>query len=252
VRTAVYFAAKDSVCKVVQVTSPNPGDGKTTLVSNLAVSIAQSGKRVVLVDADFRRPRVAEVFGLSAESGLVSVLTDQAEVKDVIRSTPVAGLSILACGPIPPNPAELLNSPRFKELMALLREDYDFVLVDTPPLLAVTDPCIVTACVDGVVLTIRLSKHDRPDAERAKEILDNLSVPVLGIVVNGVGREHHYGGYSGTYAYGYGYADSHTRSDSTAEWPNGNDGKAAPAPDPRRSSAKPARRGFLGRLFHWS
>ena len=101
----------------------------------------------------------------------------------------VPGLFVLPCGPLPPNPAELLTSPRFKEVLDELRAQYDFVLVDTPPLLAVTDPCVVAPRVDGVVLTMRMSKKSRPKAERAREILSTLGVKVLGVVVNGVTAE---------------------------------------------------------------
>lgn len=199
VRTALYFNTRGEGHKVIQITSPNMGDGKTTLSTNLAVSIAQSGKRIVLIDADFRRPRINKVFGLSNDIGFTTVLTGQCELREAIQQTMIPGLMLLTCGPIPPNPAELLTSLRFKELIDELREQFDFVLIDTPPLLVVTDPCVVAPRVDGVLLTIRVAKNGRPVAERARDVLNSLGANVLGVVVNGINL------YTGSYGYGYGY-----------------------------------------------
>ena len=138
--------------------------------------------------------------------GLASVLQGQAEPGDGTQPSGVPGLSVLPCGPIPPNPAELLTSPGFKKLLKAMREQYDFVLVDTSPLLAVADPCIVAPCVEAVLLTVPVSKNSRPHAERAKEILETLDINVLGIVVNRVDLHTGAGRYDG-YAYGY-YGDA--------------------------------------------
>jgi UDP-GlcNAc:undecaprenyl-phosphate GlcNAc-1-phosphate transferase len=196
-RTALYFSTRGERHKVIQVTSPNMGDGKTTLAANLAVCIAQSGKTVVLIDADCRRPRLHRLFGLSSEMGLTSVIVGECGPQEAVRPTAVPHLSVLPCGPRPANPAELLTSPKFEELLNELRGTYDFVLVDSPPLLAVTDPCVVAARADGVLLTIRVSKNGRPAAERAKEMLAALGANVLGVVVNGTGKE------AGAYGYSY-------------------------------------------------
>jgi succinoglycan biosynthesis transport protein ExoP len=208
IRTALYFSTRGEGHKVIQITSPNMGDGKTTLSSNLAVSIAQSGKQTILIDADFRRPRLHKYFAVPSEKGFASVLTGQCDLRDAIQPTVIPGLSVLPCGPIPPNPAELLTSPRFKELMDELREQYDYVIVDTPPLLVVTDPCAVAPRVDGVLLTMRVVKNGRPIAERAKDILLSLGAKPLGIVVNGVAMTGPSGiGYGYGYGYGYGQYD---------------------------------------------
>jgi capsular exopolysaccharide synthesis family protein len=199
VRTSLYFSTRAGGHKVIQVTSPRAGDGKSTLAANVAISVAQSGKRTLLIDADLRKPRAHKLFGLSPETGLAAVIRGDCPAADAIQATEVPGLSILPCGPIPPNPAELLTSPRFQELVQELRDQYDFLLIDTPPLLAVTDPAVVTPRVDGVLLTLRLTKNGRPDAERAKGILDTLGAPVLGCVVNGMAARGQ--GYA---AYGYG------------------------------------------------
>jgi polysaccharide biosynthesis transport protein len=213
VRTALFFSTRGEGHKVIQVTSPDMGDGKTTLAANLAVSIAQSEKKIILIDADLRRPRIHKLFGLSNECGLSGYLTNEAELSDLVQESGIPGLSILPTGPTPPNPAELLSLPRFREFLEQLRHKYDFVIVDTPPLLAVTDPCAVAPHVDGVLLTIRLSKNARPHAQRAKEILATLGAPVIGIVVNGVssnnGSGYGYNAYSYGYAYGYGYGQGY-------------------------------------------
>jgi capsular exopolysaccharide synthesis family protein len=206
VRTALCFSMEDKQQRVIQVTSPNMGDGKTTLVANLGISIAQMGRSVLLIDADLRRPRLHHVFGLSADLGLTSVIQGSAELNDAIQESRIPGLSILPSGPVSPNPAELLISPRFKELMGAIGTKYDFVLVDTPPLLAVTDPCVVAPCVNAVLLNIRVSKNARPNAERAKEILSTLGITVLGVVINGVsagGGASAYGSYYRRQGYGY-------------------------------------------------
>jgi polysaccharide biosynthesis transport protein len=202
-RTALYFSTRGERHKVIQITSPNMGDGKSTLAANLAVCIAQSGKTVVLVDADCRRPRLHRLFGLRAELGLTSVIIGECGPQEAVLPTAVPHLSVLPCGPRPTNPAELLTSPKFEELLHELRGQYDFVLVDSPPLLAVTDPCVVAARADGVLLTIRVSKNGRPAAERAKEMLAALGANVLGVVVNGIGKE----------AAAYGYSYRHYRYD---------------------------------------
>ena len=206
VRTALYFSTRGGGHKIIQVTSPNPGDGKTTLAANVAVSIANSGKRVLLLDADFRRPRVHKLFGMDDSVGLSEVIAGTVEVADAVRETSVEGLSVMVCGPRPDNPAELLTSASFQELIEVLREKYEFVIIDTPPVLAVTDPLAVAPRVDGVLLVIRLAKSARAATRRALESLDSLGANILGVVVNGVGGGSRYGGYGySSYKYGRGY-----------------------------------------------
>jgi capsular exopolysaccharide synthesis family protein len=237
VRTALYFSNSAEEQQVIQITSPVKGDGKSTLAANLAVAIGQSGKRVLLIDADFRRPRLHKMFGLANGKGLASVIAGTAPLPEAIQKTVVQGLSLLPCGPLPPNPAELLTSPRFKELVTALREEFDFVIIDTPPLLAVTDPCVVTPCVDGIYLTVRLTKNARPQAERAKEILATLGAKVLGVVVNGMTRAGEVGGYGygpGQYGYGYGYdnyeeSEAGDEDDGAPTAPGESDGPNGPA-----------------------
>jgi len=221
VRTALFFNTQERKSFVIQVTSPTPGDGKTTIAANLAVSIAQSGKRVLLVDGDMRRPRLAAMFNIDSKDGFATVLSGECIWKDVVfECEEIEGLSILPCGVKPSNPAELSTSPQVKQLIEQMRNEYDFVVIDTPPLLAVTDPCPIAARVDGVILSMRIKKNVRISAERAVDILGNLGANVVGVVVNGVGAQSGYGsqytygayragysynGYGSGYGYGYGY-----------------------------------------------
>lgn len=233
IRTAIYFSTHAQRHKVIQVTSPNMGDGKTTLITNLAVSIAQSGRRVLLVDADLRRPRVHRAFGLSSKIGLSEVIAGTAELDEAIQITVAPNLSVLPCGRRPQNPAELLTSSRFEDLIDDLRDAFDYVLVDTPPLLAVSDPCIVAPRVDGLILTVRLSKNGRPAAERAADLVASLKVNCIGVVVNGVGK---HGAMSG-----YGYEHYHYADEYTTGYATGEEGPAdATAPEEDAAPSKPA------------
>ena len=235
---------------MIQVTSPNPGDGKTTLASNLAVSIANSGKRVLLLDADFRHPKIHKYFGLDDSVGLSSVISEKDEVSEAIQETAVANLWAMACGPRPQNPADVLTSARLTELIAMLREKYDFIIIDSPPLLAVTDPSVVAPRVDAVALVIRLTKSARHDATQAAEMLSALGAQPLGIVVNGVGRKHgrygynyryggyRYGGYRyGTYRYdGSRYGDG--RGDGSGDGPYDSSERSAGRPVVKSSETR--------------
>jgi polysaccharide biosynthesis transport protein len=207
VRTAMYFSARAQGHKVIQVTSPNPGDGKTTTATNLALSIAESGRKVLLIDADFRRPRVHKYLGLDNSVGLQAAVAADAELSDVIQSTAVENLWAITSGGRPSNPAELLTSARFKELLDVVKEQYDFVIVDCPPVLAVTDASAVAPRVDAVIMVIRLTKNARASALHAVETLASLGAKILGVVVNGLASgTSSYGGYGyGNYSYGYGY-----------------------------------------------
>jgi capsular exopolysaccharide synthesis family protein len=195
----LHLARGAETQNVLQITSPGPGDGKTTLAANLAVTIAQSGKRVLLIDADFRRPRLHALFGLENQVGLATLLAGQtSSIAEAVQETSILGLSVLPSGKLPTNPADLLTSPRLREVIEWLRPEHDFVLIDTPPVLAVTDPCAVAPQVRAVLLTIRNSKHARPDTEEARSRLESLGANVLGVVVNCV---HDLVGYA---KYGYG------------------------------------------------
>jgi polysaccharide biosynthesis transport protein len=213
-RTSLFFSAHAKQFKVIQCTSANQGDGKTTMIANLAVSIAQTGKRVLLVDCDLRRPRIHTMFGLEPSVGLSSVVIGEADPWEAVQATEADNLWVLPCGPVPNNPAELLTSPVFEEFLALARERYDYVLLDTPPVLAVADPCIVAARVDGVALVVRVSRDNRPQTMRAKEILQSVGATLIGTILNASEAGPHFGskrfGYGHQYGYGYGYGPGRT------------------------------------------
>ena len=196
-RTGLYFSNRGQTNKVIQITSPCPGDGKSTIASNLSVCIAQSGKSVLLIDADMRRPRQQEIFHVDSESGLSTIIALDQELDDVVQESPIKNLWLLPAGPIPPDPAELLTSARFGELINAVRDQYDYVVIDTGPLLAVSDPSIVSSQVDGLLLAVRLKKTRRRQVARAKEILDSVGAPVLGIVANAImgSKDKSYGYY---------------------------------------------------------
>lgn len=211
VRTALFFTSRESNKRVIQVTSPSPGDGKSTLIVNLAVTIAQAGKKVLLVDADLRRPRQHTVVGEDADLGFAALLRGDAELPEVVLPTEVDGLFFIPCGTRPSNPAELLTSPRLVEFIELAKEKYDYVLIDTPPLLAVTDPATVAPRVDTVILTFRIRKNVKIAADRSREILTAVGADIMGVVVNGIGggssySDYKYGKDSRAYAYKYRYA----------------------------------------------
>ncbi len=203
-RTALYFSTRGRGHQTIQLTSPDPGDGKSTVSANLAIAIAQSGKSCLLVDCDFRRPKVHKLFGLDRSIGITSAICGHVEPFDAIQSTPIPNLHCLAAGPRPENPSELLTSPRFEDMIEMLRDKYDFVLLDSPPMLVVSDPGAVAARADGLFLVMRMSRHARPHAMRCKELLDQIGANVLGVVVNGVGTLNGYSYTSGS-RYGYGY-----------------------------------------------
>jgi capsular exopolysaccharide synthesis family protein len=210
IRTALYFSSRGSQHRVIQMTSPDPRDGKSTITANLAIAIAQSGKKTLLVDADFRRPRVHHLFGLKDDVGVTSVIAQSVELPEAIQASEVENLDCLPCGPRPDNPAELLTSAKFDELLAVLKDKYDFVLVDSPPILAVTDPGAIASRVDGVLMVLRINAQARHAATQSVEILRELGANLLGIVVNGVDGANSYG-YRG-YGYGYAYGEGSKKS----------------------------------------
>lgn len=217
VRTAVCFSAIGSDHRVIQVTSPAAGDGKSTLTMNFAVSLAQSGKKTIIIESDFRRPKVHKLTGVSNKVGVVDVLRGDAEVTDAIQETELEGFYVMSCGSRPRNPSELITRPEYEELLQVLREKFEYVIIDTPPVLVVTDPCSVAPRVDGVLLCVRLSKHTREFGRRALEQLRDVGANMTGIVINGIEETdaYGYGNYNYSdyryrykdYNYNYGYED---------------------------------------------
>ena len=186
VRTALFSAAATTGKRKFMVTSAEPGDGKSTFIANLAVAVAQAGKSVLLIDADMRKPRQQGLFSLRHQVGTADVLGGEVEVENAIQVSSVDGLSILAAGGAPYNPAELLSSPRLSDVLNRVGQDYDFVLVDTPPLLTVSDPCIVAPHLDSALLVVRLGKNKSAAINRANELIATHGIDILGTVANGI------------------------------------------------------------------
>ena len=185
-RTTIYHSTKDSNDKIIQITSAEPGDGKSTTAANLAIAIAQSGKKVLLIDADLRRPTMHTLFGLPQDIGLTDVLLSEVEWSIAVRTTRLENLSVLTAGLCPQNPAELLSSDRLPDTLRAMRVMYDVIIIDTPPILAVSDPAIISPHIDGLLLVVRMGKNKRAAAERAREMIDSHGIRLYGVIVNDV------------------------------------------------------------------
>jgi succinoglycan biosynthesis transport protein ExoP len=186
-RTALQFGMPART-KTLLITSPTAGDGKSTVVSNLAIAMAQANRRVLVVDADLRAPVQHRLFGLPDRVGLAGVLDGSDALDDAIQRTNVEGLDVLPAGPIPSNPAEMINHPAFSDYLNELADRYDLVLVDSPPVTAVTDARILAALVDASILVVRLGTSTRRHTEAARDALRGVGARLVGVVVNGVGR----------------------------------------------------------------
>lgn len=207
IRTNLMFLSPENPLRSFVVTSPGPEEGKTTTAINLAITMAQAGGRILLVDTDLRRPRIHRAFGLKNSLGLSNAVVGEKPLEEVIFSSSVPNLDICPCGPIPPNPAELLHTRRFKEIMAEFARRYDRVIFDSPPTSAVTDPVVVGHLADGVVLVVRAGHTTREAAAFARRQLDDAKARLLGCIVNQVSptdsyynyyyRRYQYGGYYG-------------------------------------------------------
>jgi succinoglycan biosynthesis transport protein ExoP len=200
-RTSLQFVRQEGQVRSIVVTSPGAGEGKTATLANLGVVFAQAGERVVLVSCDLRRPRIGAFFGLDEEDGLTRVLLGQRTLEQVLVPVPHHdGLSLLPAGPIPPNPAELLESARAGEVLASLHEWFDLVLIDTPPVLPFTDAAILSRHADATLVLAAAGQTRRGDLHRAVEKLDQVGATILGLVLNKVSRQT-----GRSYGYGYSY-----------------------------------------------
>jgi protein-tyrosine kinase len=185
-RTNLGFASMDKPCRSILFTSTSPRDGKSTVAANLAVVMAQAGHRVVLIDADLRKPVLHVIFDVDNRQGLTSCLLKEVEVESVLHNGLVENLYVMTSGPIPPNPAEVLNSSRTETVLKQLLDEYDYVFIDSPPLLAVTDASILSTLVDGVVLIINSATTRTELAREATEQLRKANARVIGVVLNQV------------------------------------------------------------------
>jgi len=203
-RTSLQFAAYDDAIESVLVTSPTATEGKSSTVSNLGVVLANVGQSVVLVSADLRRPRLAAFFGLDEGIGLTSVMIGELTLGEALQPVPdVEGLTVLGCGPIPPNPAELLSSPKFAEMVDELKQRFDMILIDSPPLLPVTDPVLLSRLTDLTLVIVAAGQTKKGQLRRGLEQLAQVGARRVGIVFNEVTRAEDagYGGYSYSYSY---------------------------------------------------
>lgn len=185
-RTNLQFMGLDTPLKSLLVTSATPGEGKSTVASNLAVSLAHAELNVCLVDADLRRPQLHHLFGADNWRGLTTALVNQKDLEADLQPSQVEGLTLLTSGPVPPNPAELLGSGRMEQLLRDLEAQFDVVVVDSPPTLAVTDALALAPRVSGVILVVRAGRVGRHQVRRAREALVAVKANLLGVVLDAV------------------------------------------------------------------
>ena len=201
-RTNLQFLNVDEPPKVIMVSSAVPSEGKSTIVVNLALTLAETGRDVVVIEADLRRPRVTRYLGMVGGAGLTNVLAGSADVADVLQQYGEAGPRVIGAGPTPPNPSELLASSQMFKLIDDLRARYDFVLIDAPPLLPVADSSGLAVMVDGVVLSTRYGSTRGDQLEQTRATLDRVGARTLGVILNFVPPK---ADVSSAYGYGYGY-----------------------------------------------
>lgn len=223
-RTNVSFSLTgEEKCPVIVVTSSMQGEGKSITSMNLAISYALTDRKVLVIDCDLRRPKLARLMRISAKAGLSNLILNPKLLEDAIVPTHVEGLDVILSGDVPPNPSELLGSDRMRRILSVLRERYDFIILDSPPVNMVTDAVVLAPMSDGVLFLVRANHSERGAVIHAVEQLEYAKVKILGFVLNGVDMEKtHYGygshrykkytrygqsGYGG-YGYGYGYSAS--------------------------------------------
>jgi succinoglycan biosynthesis transport protein ExoP len=211
IRTNILFMSPDRPLKTMVVTSPSPQEGKTTTAINLGVTMAEAGSRVLIVDTDMRRPRLHRSFGVPNQNGISTVIVGKTTLEEAVKRTDVPNLDVLTCGPVPPNPSELLHTERFGVVLAECAKLYDRIILDSPPTSAVTDPAVLGNLADGVVLVVKAGETTREAAMHARRQLNTAKARLFGVVVNAIdfsnpayGYEYYYRNY---YRYGYTYGN---------------------------------------------
>jgi capsular exopolysaccharide synthesis family protein len=212
IRTNILFMSPDHPIRTMVVTSPSPQEGKTTTAANLAITMAEAGGRVLIVDTDLRRPRLHKSFGVPNQAGVSTVVVGETTLDEAIKRSEMANLDILTCGPVPPNPAELLHTERFAKMLEALKQRYDRIILDSPPTAAVTDPVILGAIADGVILVVKGGRTTRDAARHSQRQLVSANARLLGVIVNEIdfsnpayGYQYYY--YRNYSRYGYQYGD---------------------------------------------
>jgi len=204
-RTNIMFSLTgDENCKIIAVTSSSQGEGKSLTALNLSISLAEADKRVLIIDCDLRRPKLVRLLNIKAKSGLSNVLIDPSLLpSSIFKQKDVKNLSVLASGSIPPNPSELLGSARMEKLLTVMREQFDYIVFDTPPVNMVTDAAVIARISDGMLFVVRAGRTDADQVSHALDQLEYAKANVLGFVLNGVDFEKTHYGYKKYGGYGY-------------------------------------------------
>lgn len=200
IRTNINFSLPDKELSSMLVTSASPGEGKSTTVANLAIVFAQEGKRILLIDADMRKPTTHYTFHIANTTGLSNLLTGKSRLDEVVRETNIENLHLITCGPIPPNPAELLGSKTMDLVLGEMLNSFDMVIFDAPPILSVTDAQILSRKLEGTVLVLNSGSTEKDNALKAKDAIVNSNGRLLGAVLNNfkLEKDHSYYQYYGT------------------------------------------------------
>lgn len=223
IRTAVFFGAPKLKAKTILVTSPTPADGKSTLASNLAIAMAQAGQKTLILDADFRKSMQHKIFEVNHQDvGLSTTLAGITTSAEAIHTTQVEGLKLFPCGPDVPNPSEMLNSDAFAQLLEILSDRYDRIIIDSPPVMSITDARILAAICNLTILVVRVDKSTRKTSRQARDGLLSIGAKILGVVINDVTNEGRYG-YYGTYGR---YQDTHDSDRPRPKKKNADDKKS--------------------------
>ncbi len=237
-RTNIEFSGVDREIRTLLVTSTTKAEGKSTTIGNLAITFAQLGRRVLLVDTDLRRPRLHRLFGVDNRFGLTNALLARGRYQEYVKACEVKNLSVLAAGPIPPNPTEMLMSHAMQQFLEQVRQEYDHILLDSPPVAVVTDAAILATKVDGVILVVQSGRVDRKLLQRTRDLLAQVKANVLGVILNGITPDHEE--YYSQYYYSY-YADGEPQKGSRRSRARRRRKKAAVrTPDVRAARIRPA------------
>ncbi len=209
-RTNVLFSSIDKKVKTIAVTSSGPGEGKSTTVANFAIALAHSGSKVLIIDADLRKPRIHKYFELSNSLGLTNIIVEDIDWKKAIHILEeLPEVNIITSGPIPPNPSELCGSQKMRSFVESLKEEYDYIIIDTPPVGVVTDGALIGSYTDGTILVVASGNVEIEAAKRSKMLLTNVNANILGVVLNKIPTND-----SGYYKYYY-YSYYHEEEDNT-------------------------------------
>ncbi len=203
-RTNITFSNIDKEMRVLTVTSVGQGEGKSTIIANYAVALAQAKKKVLLLDCDLRRPRVHRLFDKQNRRGLTNALLREAEVSEIIQTTEIENLYIVSSGPIPPNPSEILASKRLEETIKKLKEAFDYILIDAPPVCVVTDAAVLSRVTDGYIVVAAIDVTNKEGIKMAIDTLNNVNANIIGVVANNVPTNKH-----SAYYYYSAYEENH-------------------------------------------